>query len=214
MPPQVTSTSYRQGVKIGLAVGLGYLVIWLSIGGAIWQATQRPFIESIGLGFVVIWGFVSLWLVAYWLFGRQGSGQLLLDCGPHRSKKLFLKLALADTVVFLVLGLLNGLDFISAPTEFRITGIAALLLCIFLVVDLLIMAMGRLQVRENGIWQYCSLLRWGKIESYHWTEDSTLLVRARGPISSRSPATLSVPPQYKDAFDQLLQKYCAARPVR
>jgi hypothetical protein len=77
----------------------------------------------------------------------------------------------------------------------------------------LIMAGGRLQARENGVWQYWGLLPWSKIESYHWANDCTLLVKARGPLSFLGRGALPVPPEYKDAFDQLLQKHFADRPL-
>ncbi|HVC92842.1 MAG TPA: hypothetical protein VND64_04080 [Pirellulales bacterium] len=74
----------------------------------------------------------------------------------------------------------------------------------------LIMATGRLQIRENGIWQYWSLLKWGKIGSFHWASDSTLLMRAKGPLSWFQGA-LPVPPEHKQAVEEFLAKRCQQR---
>jgi hypothetical protein len=112
--------------------------------------------------------------------------------------------------ILLMLGLSGLGAVISAPNVF---GIAGPVFWVSFGVFWLIMAGGRLQVRENGVWQFCGLLRWDKIKSYHWADDCTLLVRARGPVAFLRRGALPVPPEYKDAFDQLLQKHCAARSV-
>ncbi len=207
MPPQMTSTAYRQGAKNALVCGAGVLVMWLLIGGAIWQTTGKPISESFGIAFALLLGFSSVWFLAAWFHGRQAGGQTLLDCGPHRSKKVFLLFAMFS---LLMLGLTGLRAVISASNVF---GIAGPVLWVSFGVCWLIMAGGRLQVRENGIWQFWCLLRWGKIKSYHWADDRALLVRARGPVSFLFWGALPVPPEYKDAFDQLLQKHCAARSV-
>ena len=84
MPPQMTSTAYGQGAKNALACGAGFLVIWLLTGGAIWQATGKPIFESFGLGFGLLWGFVFVWFVATWLYGRQSVGRRLHLVGPGK----------------------------------------------------------------------------------------------------------------------------------
>jgi len=74
----------------------------------------------------------------------------------------------------------------------------------------LIMATGRLQVREKGIWQYWRLLRWGKIGSYRWANDRILVVEAKGPLSLLQGA-LRFPPEQKQAVDELLTKHRPAQ---
>ena len=205
MPPKMTSTAYGQGVKNALVCGIGFLAVWLVAGGAVWQMTGRSLAASFGLGFALLWGLVFAWFVAAWLYGRQAGGRVLLDCGPTPSRKLFL----VNAGLALILGLKYGLDGGSAAKMF---GPAALVLFgVSYSVYSLIMAGGRLQVRENGLWQYCGLLRWGKVKSYHWADDGTLLLQSRGP-SSFLRGAFPVPPEHKDVFDQLLRKHCAAHP--
>jgi hypothetical protein len=199
MPSRMTATAYWQGVKNALVCGAGILVTWLLIVGAVSLATGTPFRSSYGIAFAVLWGFVFLWFLAAWLYGRQAAGQTVLDCGPHPCRKLFL----LNAVLFLVLGPCGGFTVGSASSVWcAVFGVS-------FGVYWLIMAGGRLQVRENGIWQYWGLLRWPKIESYRWANDCTWLVRTKG-FSFLWRGALPVPPEYKDAFDQLLQKHCVA----
>ena len=72
----------------------------------------------------------------------------------------------------------------------------------------LIMATGRLQIREGGLWQYWALLRWDKIESLRWSGDSTLLVKAKSRLPLLGRGALPVPPEQKQAINELLQKHC------
>jgi hypothetical protein len=199
-PTQMTSTAYRQGVKNALACLAGLLVMWLLIGGTIWRATgtSLSFGESFGIAFASLWAFLFAWFLAAWLYGRQTRGHRLLDCGPHPSKKSYLVAAVIFPIVFLIHGSTVG----SSAKVFEIAfSVLVALYCLF-------MAGGRLQVRENGVWMYWSLLRWGKIDSYHWADDGTWLVKVRGLFSFRRGA-LPVLPEYKDAFDQLLQTHGA-----
>lgn len=196
MPSQMTSTAYRQSVKNALAGFAGLLVMWLLIGGTIWQATGTSFSESFGIAFVLLLGSAFVWFLAAWLHGRQAGGHSLLDCGPHPYRKSFLLSAVIFPLIFLIDGVADG----SSAKVFEIAfPVLVALYC-------LIKAGGRLQVRENGVWQYWGLLRWGKIESYHWADDGTWLVKVRG-FSFLRRGALPVPPEYKGAFDQLLQKH-------
>jgi hypothetical protein len=82
---------------------------------------------------------------------------------------------------------------------------------ISMAVFFIVAAFGRLQVRKNGIMQYWSLLRWGKFASYHWDEDSTLLVDKKCRLSLR--VALSFPPEQRVAADALLARFCPAAEI-
>jgi hypothetical protein len=63
---------------------------------------------------------------------------------------------------------------------------------------------GRVQITEYGLWQNLNLLRWEKIGSYRWLDDSTLFaVKAQGPISIKLP----VPPEHKRAVAEILTQH-------
>ena len=194
MHPQTTWMAGRKGVRNPLA---GVAILLVVIGATIWQASHTSSGESLRIVFALLWGILFVRFLAAWLYGRQAGGQLLLDCGPHPSRKMLLLIAVAFPALF------GGLTVVTGSETF---GIAGPVLLLSFSVFFLIMASGRLQVRENGVWQYCSLLRWARIESYHWADDGTCLVKIRGFTFLRR-GTLPVPTKYRNAFDQLLQKH-------
>ena len=193
MPARMTTTAYAHGAKNALICGIGVLAFWLSIAGVISSVSVKPIRESYGTAFAILWGLIIVWFFADWIYGRQTGGQVVLDCGPHPMRKLFL----INAVNFLFLGALG----IAAP----VFGISFALYWV-------IMATGRLQMRETGIWQYWGLLRWSKIDTYSWANDCTLLLKTKGALSSLGRGALPVPPEHKEAVEQLLQKHCPVRP--
>jgi len=199
MPAQMTLTAWGQGIKNALICGMGFLVSWCAIAAAISLIFDQPRVESSCLAFAGLWSLVWLAFLISWLHGRSVAGDVLLDCGPHPTRYLFLMQA----ILFLFLGLTGGL-VASWPVS-RVFVIGGTVFGITFAVYWLIMATGRLQIRENGIWQYWSLLKWGKIGSFHWASDSTLLMRAKGPLSWFQGA-LPVPPEHKQAVDEFLAK--------
>ena len=145
------------------------------------------------------------WLfLGAWMYGRAGGGRILLDCGPHPTRKLFL----FNAVLFLVLGITGGFAGNSVSKAFGIAGPA---FGVSFGVYWLIIATGRLQVRENGIWAYWGLLRWKKIASYRWADDGTLMMKTRGGLSFLRRGALPVPSEHTQAFDDLLAKHCPAK---
>jgi hypothetical protein len=93
------------------------------------------------------------------------------------------------------------------PTPFRVAGP---MFGISFGAYWLIMASGRLQIRREGLWQYWGLLRWDKIESCRWSGDSTLIVQAKALLPFLGRGALPVPPEDKQAVDELLRKHCSA----
>jgi len=65
----------------------------------------------------------------------------------------------------------------------------------------LIVATGRLQVHENGLWIYWDLVQWRKIRSYRWAPDATLMFQAR------LRGAVPVPQAHRKSFDILLAKH-------
>ena len=72
-----------------------------------------------------------------------------------------------------------------------------------------IMAFGRLQILENGIWQYVELLRWERIELYEWQGQQkwTLMLKTRTKLPFFGRGALPFPLEHRDAVDELLRKY-------
>jgi hypothetical protein len=212
MPAQMTSTAWGQGVKNALIMMAALLVVGCIITAAVHLIFQQPIFRSAGIAWGAICVLALLAFLGSWLHGRSVRGNVLLDCGPHPTWILFL----AEAVFFLVLGLVFGLEFIfkliETPDADSLSswfGIGLPVMMIAFVPYWLIMAGGRLQVREGGIWMYWGLLRWDKIGFYRWANDATLLVRGKG-FFSFSQGALPVPPEQKQAVEELLAKHCPA----
>jgi hypothetical protein len=204
MPPRMTATAWAQGAKNALICAVGVLFVWLAIAVGLWWVFGQGILYSFGLAFAALWCLIFPVFLGTWLYGRNSGGRLLLDCGPHPTRVLFL----VNAGLWLILGPTVGL---SAPSESKVFLIGGPVFGVSFAAYGLILATGRLQVRENGIWQYWSLVRWGKIGSYRWADDSTLLVKAKGPLSSLLQGALPVPPEHKGAVDEFLSKYCTVQ---
>ena len=212
MPAQMTSTAWSQGAKNALIVGTAMLVVWCIITAAVVLIFKQAVFRSFGLSGAALCALALLVFLASWLYGRSVGGRILLDCGPHPTRWLFL----LNAVLFALMGLMNGLDsilkWIDGPEvtwETVLFGIGWPVIMVSFVPYWLIMAGGRLQVRENGIWQYWSLLRWSKIRWYRWANDATLLIRPKG-LPSWFQRALPVPPEHRQAVDEWLTKHCPA----
>ena len=212
MPAQMTPTAWSQGAKNALIMGIPVVVVWFIIAAAIVLIFKQPIIRSLSVAVGAIAVLAVLVFLGTWLYGRSVGGRVLLDCGPHPTRGLFL----LEAAIFLGMGLLFGMEFIvksidtpeaNSPSSWF--GIVLPAIMIAFVPYWLIMASGRLRVREGGIWQYWGLLRWEKIGFYRWANDATLLVRAKGFLSFFQGA-LPVPPEQKQAVEELLAKHCPA----
>jgi hypothetical protein len=138
--------------------------------------------------------------VANFVRDLSARGPVLLDCGRHPTWWLFAW----NAVAFAVLGLsANGWSgfagaFAPAVPAFLVAFVA------FWVV----LATGRLQVCERGLWQYWGLLRWEKVATYRWADDGTLILRGRG-FGQFLQGALPVPPERRAEFKALLGKHTA-----
>ena len=202
MPAQMTSTVWNQGVKNALICSAGFLLVWSAAVVGTWLVFKQNLFNSFATVLAVLCGLSFLVFLVLWLYEQRTMGQLLLDCGPHPTKKLFL----INSVFFLIIG---GQLITSSSVLLAISGpVIGILGAAYWI----IMGTGRLQVRENGIWQYWGLLRWEKIASYRWADDSTLLVRAKGFLSLCQGA-VPVPPEHKQGIDDFLRKRCSTPPA-
>jgi hypothetical protein len=192
----MTSTTYVQGCRNALICSAGLAVAWLSLAVVLSLILGRTVVACWGLSFAWIWAAIFVTFAATWLYGRKAAGRVLLNCGAHPTWWLFLAIGLLMAI--------NGISRGSgAGSSFKVLETVASS------VTFLFFAMGRLQVRENGIWGYWGLLRWSKIKSYHWAVDSTLFINGKGFASLLGlRAALPVPPKQKQAVDDLLNQFC------
>jgi hypothetical protein len=172
------------------------------MAAAVSLISGQSLFDSFGFAFDVLWGLTLLVFLGTWLYGRANAGRVLLDSGPIPMRGLFLILAGGS----LILGLT---DEPAAASVSKAFAISRPVFDVSFAAFLLIIATGRLQVRKNGIWRYCSILRWGKIGSYHWANDTTLVVRQKGPLAFFKGA-LPVSPEHRQAVEGFLTERCSA----
>ena len=198
----MTATALGRGATNALICGLIFLVGWLLVTKLISSVSHYSFTVSFWLAWAFLWGLTFLLFLGTWLYGLNAGGRVLLDCGPHPARVLFL----INAALFLAMGL--GGTFVGSSFS-KSLAIASPLLGIAFGIFWLIMASGRLQIREGGLWQYCGLLRWDKIESCQWSGDSTLVLKAKTRFPFLGRGALPVPPEDKQAINELLQKHCS-----
>jgi hypothetical protein len=202
MPARMTPTAWGRGSANALICGFIFLVCLLLVAVLISSVSHHSLSDSFWLAFAILWVPIFLLFLGTWLYGLKAGGRVLLDCGPHPTKVGFL----FNAALFLVIGLGGGLVGASSS---KTLALASPVLGISIGIYFLIMASGRLQIREGGIWQYWGLLRWDKIESLQWSGDFTLLVKAKSHLPMLGRGALPIPPEDKQAINELLQKYCS-----
>ena len=202
MPARMTATAWRRGATNAMIWSSILLVIWLVIARLISFVSHYSFTASFWLAWAFLWGVTFLLFSGTWLYGLNAAGRVLLDCGPHPTRVLFL----INAALFMAMGF--GCIFVGESFS-RSLAIASPVLGISFAIYWLIMASGRLQIREGGLWQYCGLLRWDKIESCQWSGDSTLVLKAKTRFPFLGRGALPVPPEDKQAINELLQKHCS-----
>ncbi len=199
MPARMTAAAWRRGFKNALVWGVVLLAFLGMLTIAIWAVFRQPVGDSIAIAIGICWVPTFGVFLFSWLYGKNTSGSVVLDCGPHPAKLLFLVSAL--------LFLLVGAGFVAFPNKFGKFDTAGILFGVTVSIFWVIMAFGRLQIREHGIWQYCGLLKWDKLEGHHWegTGDCTLMLRAKSKLPFLGKGALPVPAEDKNAVDELIK---------
>jgi hypothetical protein len=207
---KISSTVRRLGATNLLIIGVVLLLAWLALAFVFSLTLKQSFTASFRTSFAAILVFIPLHFLVSWLYGRCGRGRILLDCGPFpNGRQLFLSGFALYASLFAFVGL--GAVF-SGATAPDLLSIAWLAFLSWSSVSCLIMASARLQLRERGIWQYCNLIRWSRIGSYRWADDSTLLVKYSGRLWFLRRVVL-VAPEHRQAVDDLLTQHCGVRHV-
>ncbi len=199
----MTSAAWRRGFKNAIICSVEVVVFLGILTSVISVIFQQPMRDSFGTAFIIFLVLIFSAFVFGWLYGKKQSGSLLLDCGPHPARKLLIIYA----VIFLFLGVYSSFGFFASDSHSHFVGgsLSFLLFSGYW----LIMATGRLQIREQGIWQYWGLLKWRKIENYHWEGDTdfTLLLKVKTKFPFLARGALPVAAEHKDAIDELIKKH-------
>lgn len=205
MPPRMTSVAWQRGFKNAIICGIGVLGVIGILTFGISALTGRTLRDSGAIAFAIFWVAIFAAFVLTFLVGRGKRGAILLDCGHHPTRALFL----FNAVIFAFLGLGGGF----ASNVFDTLGSASALFGITFSVYWVLMSFGRLQIVENGIWQYWSLLKWQQLESYEWQGDAnaTLKLQTKTKLLFLGRGALPVPAEHKESVSELLEKYAAQK---
>lgn len=83
----------RANVTSLLVFASGFLVALCALAARVSFFTDRTFLASLDPAFTLVISLYIVWVVAFWLYNRRVSGGVLLDCGPHKGKAMFLLIA-------------------------------------------------------------------------------------------------------------------------
>jgi hypothetical protein len=187
----MTTDAWRTWLRSLILLVLCLCAAWGALTVAVALATGQTLGASSARAGNLLWWALLLYIVAFWFCGRLTAGRLLLDCGPSSARPFALLVA-----AFYIFGALWNL-FTTGD---------AILWDLSFGVFFLLMAFGRLQIRENGIWEYLTLLRWGKVVSYAWPNDATLVLHTKG-LLGPSQTLVPVPLEKQPEIDALLAQH-------
>ena len=200
MSKRISVEVLRRGQLNALICAIGVVAILSLLTVGIWAIFKQPVVSSAIIAFGIFWIFIFTTFIVCWRHGKATSGPVLLDCGPQPTKKLFWIQAMFFLIFF------GGGGFLRFLDNSDMFGIAVMLFGLTAFIYWGIMASGRLQIRQNGIWQYCSLLKWNRLQSYEWQGDS-LLIQANTRLLFLGKGALPVTIEHKVSFEEMLTKH-------
>lgn len=190
---RMTATATRQGQRNAIICAVfvfafSGLLYWFLV-----TVTALPRTVALFSAFMIPFAASLFVMLASWIRGLQLRGALMMDCGPHPGRRIFL----FNTVMFLALGLSGSVIRVGATAPVFMTLFAAYWA---------FMATGRFSVYSGGLWVYHILLPWDKISDCSWTPDNTLMLRSTG-LLSWSRSAIPVPAERVDEVSRLLAQH-------
>jgi len=137
-------------------------------------------------------------LMVSYPFIKNRAGALLYDVPRVQNRKIS---GLATAGMFLLLTIVT-----IVRTGFSHETIAEIVFYVAVIFYFASPLFGKVELRENGILDTYSLLRWKNISSYRWIgrDESNLMMNLRG--SWRKNFTIILPPDQKESIDSILKK--------
>lgn len=207
MSNQMTAAAWRRGTKNALLCGIAVSAVVVGLTYLIAALLQLDWRQSTAIASATVWAFALAAFVTVWFWGRRTAGPVLLDCGPHPAQRLFLLNAAIFTGLAIA-ALALGLSGRQSVVVVAFGGLFAASFAIYW----LMLARGRLQIREDGIWQYWSLLRWDRVRSYAWKAGTqpTLMLQTTAAVPALGRGALPVPLSHQPTIDRLLREHGVA----
>jgi hypothetical protein len=190
---RMTATAIRQGQRNAIICAVFVFTSSALLYLYLITVTSLPKMNALFFAFMIPFAASLLVMLASWIRGIQLRGTLMMDCGPHPGRRIFL----FNTVMFLALGLSGSVMRVGTTAPVFMTLFAAYWV---------FMATGRFSVYSGGLWVYHVLLPWDKISDYSWTPDNTLMLRSAG-LLSWSRTAIPVPAERVDDVRRLLVQH-------
>ncbi len=205
--PQNAKNEFVRGIGVALVWVVGVALVWVAVAVVFSIALRQSVAQSFRIALSALVAVTFLGMLFKWTYGRLRRGCILLDCGPHPRRRLLVWGSVAS--------FFNGVFGVAEFLDSTAGGVGTLRHAsgIPLGVFLLIMAFGRLQVTDRGIWVYVELLPWSEVGSYHWADDSKLLITPKRRSLLPLRCALRVPPEHKQSVDDFLSQFCGVRYV-
>ncbi len=182
----------------GMFLGTGLAL--LATGGWILIHPASPAINSGNLltGLSIFLTALIAGLMVSYPFMKKRAGELLFAVPRLQSRKIS---GYATAGMFLVL-----IIFTVIRTEFTRETIAEIVFYASVVFYFASPLFGRVELRQSGIVESYSLLRWKYISSYRWVgrDGSDLMMTVNGMMRKR--VTMFLPPDQKESIDAVLKK--------
>ena len=188
---RMTVTATQQGQKNALICAVFVLAVSGLLYWFLITVTALPQMHALFFAFMINFAVALFAMLAGWIRGIQLRGALILDCGPHPGRRLFLM----NAVMFLALSL----------SGFAIWAPGAIFMLVF-AAYWIFMATGRFAAYSGGLWVYHGLVRWDNISHYSWTSDNTLILQSTG-FFSWSRSAIPVPAECVDDVRRLLAQH-------
>ena len=161
--------------------------------------TQLSLVDALLLSLNISLVFFVAGFFLYYLNARSRAGSVRVDVGRHPQWWVFALCAAAAAFTDLI-------DYSQPSSSPNPTGQFSPYLDLLSITFLASFAFGRLQLCENGIWDYWGLARWQDISTYVWKDDTKLILIKRGWFSVFR-GELTVPLEYGAAFEEQLSQH-------
>ncbi len=182
----------------GMFVGTGLAL--LASAGWIHVHPTAPALNSANLLTIlpVFLSALMLGLMIGYPFVKKRAGTLLYEVPRVQSRKIS---GFATAGMFLIL-----IVFTIVRSDFSHETIAEIVFYVSVVLYFASPFFGKVELRQNGILETYSLLRWKDMSSYRWVglDESNLTIAIKG--SWRKTATIILPPDQKESIEAVLKQ--------
>lgn len=202
----MTKAAYKRGSQnVALAAVISHSLIGFA-AYAICQIFQVDLWLSLGCVFAMVCTAMNFAFGVTMFRGYANRGEVLIDCGPHPARKQYHALL---TIMFL-----GALAFAVGYRE--TAGVAIAISLLVTSSFFWIASKGRLQICENGVFQYFGLLPWSRIGSYRWegTTDATLMIQSNSTMAILTRGAFPVAVEQKEAVEAIMQEHLGGHQER